>query len=63
MRLLKIREVVSRTGVPISSIYWRITRGEFPRPVKLGERASAWVETDVDAWIAQRIAATKQAAV
>lgn len=30
--------------------------GEFPRPVKLGERRIAYVRAEVEAWIDQRIA-------
>ena len=57
MRLLKLPEVSRLTGVPRSSIYWRVTKGEFPRPVKIGERASAWNSDEVEAWIAAKIAA------
>jgi len=57
LRLMKIEEVARLTATPKSSIYWRCNRGEFPRPVKLGERASAWRSDEVEAWIAARIAA------
>jgi len=30
--------------------------GRFPRPVKVGENRNAWIESEVDAWIAARIA-------
>lgn len=31
-------------------------RGEFPRPVHLSERVIAWRESEIDAWIASRVA-------
>lgn len=54
MRLLKLPEVSHLTGMPKSSVYWRVARGEFPRPIKIGARASAWRSTDVDEWIKAR---------
>ncbi len=54
-RLIKIDEVARRTATPKASIYWRIQRNEFPRPVKVGERSSAWLEEEVEQWIEARI--------
>ena len=56
LTLLRLREVCRRTGHSRSEIYRRVASGDFPQPVKLGERASAWVEHEVAAWIAGRIA-------
>lgn len=55
--LERLPEVLARTGHKRSEWYRQIARGEAPRPVKLGERASAWVASEVDAYIAGRIAA------
>ncbi|WP_083961015.1 helix-turn-helix transcriptional regulator [Thermomonas fusca] len=57
LTLLRLREVCRRTGKSRSEVYRRIAAGDFPQPVKLGERASAWPEHEVSAWIAERIAA------
>ena len=57
LRLLRLREVCRRTGKSRSEVYRRIAAGDFPQPVKVGERASAWPEHEVAAWIAGRIAA------
>jgi len=38
-----------------SRIYELIKSGDFPQPVKLGRRI-AFVESEIDNWIAQRIA-------
>ena len=54
--LLRRREVERRTGLARSSIYEKMANGEFPEPVSLGDRAVAWVEAEVDAWIAERVA-------
>ena len=54
--LERLPSVKARTGLSRSEIYRRIVAGDFPRPVKLGERASAWSAAEVDAWISSRIA-------
>jgi prophage regulatory protein len=54
--LLRISEVRRLTGLSDSAIYRAAQRGTFPRPLKLSERSSAWVESEVRGWIAARIA-------
>ncbi len=55
-RLILRREVQERTGLPRSTLYEMIAGGRFPRPVPLTPRLSAFVESEVEDWIAQRIA-------
>lgn len=55
-RLLRRKEVEDRVGLSRSTIYEMMSKGQFPKPVKLGLRAVRWREEDVDAWIAARIA-------
>jgi prophage regulatory protein len=59
-RLLRIKEVETLVGKRKSSIYADPT---FPRPVKIGARASAWVESEILRWIEERIAARGGATV
>ena len=64
-RLIRLPEVLSRTGYGRTSIYRKMEDGSFPRSVKLGSpledpnafdsRAVAWIEDDVDQWIESRI--------
>ncbi len=56
MDLLRLPEVISRTGRSRSRIYSDLQTGSFPRPINIGPRAVAWVESEVDQWIAARIA-------
>lgn len=56
LALLRLPEVRRRTGISRSELYRRVCAGTFPRPVKVGERASAWPAEEVDAWIAARVA-------
>jgi len=57
LALERLPHVKHRTGLSRSAIYRSVAIGTFPAPVKLGERASAWIESEVSAWIAARIAA------
>jgi prophage regulatory protein len=57
LTLERLPQVKARTGLSRSEIYRRIALGDFPHPIKLGERASAWLEHEITAWIASRVAA------
>lgn len=50
-RLLTRREVQRRLSLPRSSLYELISRGEFPRPKRIGRRAVRWPEDEVDQWV------------
>jgi prophage regulatory protein len=54
-RLLRLADVRQRVPYSRSTIYQKISRGEFPKPIGIGERAVAWLESDIDAWIASRV--------
>jgi prophage regulatory protein len=53
--VLRLPAVKSRVGLSRSSIYLKISRQEFPRPVLLGTRAVGWIEEEVDAWLSRQI--------
>jgi prophage regulatory protein len=53
-KALRLPTVIERTGLSRSSIYRLVQLGRFPAPVKLSERASAWRESDVVAWLESR---------
>lgn len=55
-KLLKMPEVMAKTGLSRSHLYALAQSSAFPKPVKLSERSSAWVEAEVQDWIANRIA-------
>lgn len=44
------------TGLSRSTVYEMMERNEFPKPVKIGPRAVAWIASEIEAWKAQRIA-------
>ncbi len=61
-RLLRLSEVRSRVPFSRATIYAKIKLGEFPAPVKLSPgaeaRAVAWLESDIEKFIADRVAAS-----
>lgn len=54
-RLIRLPEVLNRTGLCKAWIYRLISRNEFPAQVKLGARAVAFLESDIDKWIEEKI--------
>ena len=62
MRFLRLPEVIQISGYRRTTIYEMIKAGDFPAPVHLGPRAVAWVESEVEAWMQERIDARDQAA-
>jgi len=63
MRLIRLKEVSSLTGLSRTAIYSLSRAGKFPRHLKITERASAWVEADVTAWVQARIEGREWTAV
>ena len=53
--LIRLPEVQRRTGYSKAWIYRLISQNRFPSAVKIGSRAIAFVENEVDEWISQRI--------
>ncbi len=61
LRILRRKQVETRTGLSRSTIYARIATGEFPKPINLcGGRAVGWVEAEIDEWLQSRIEVSRQ---
>lgn len=52
VRILRIADVVRKTGLSRSTIYQRLRTRAFPSPVELGPRAVGFVEQEVDGFLA-----------
>jgi prophage regulatory protein len=55
VRMLRLPDVLKRTALSRSQIYRLIEQDDFPKQVRLGERAAGWVEEEVDDWLRGRI--------
>jgi len=60
-RLLRLPAVQQRVGMSRSAIYRLIAEGAFPKPVRLSPQAVGWVDSEVSAWIADRIDSSRGA--
>jgi predicted DNA-binding transcriptional regulator AlpA len=55
IRMLRLSQVATITGLSKTKIYQLQLQGDFPMRVQLSPRRVAWVEADVQAWLAARI--------
>ncbi|MGR3513178.1 MAG: helix-turn-helix transcriptional regulator [Paracoccaceae bacterium] len=54
IRHLRRHIVEEITGLSRSTIYALMSKGQFPRPIRLRGKAVAWSEEDVAAWLVNR---------
>ncbi|NTZ41294.1 AlpA family transcriptional regulator [Enterobacter sp. JMULE2] len=59
--LVDMTFITTCTGMTDKWFYRLISEGKFPKPVKLG-RSSRWLKSEVEAWLAERIAASRKEA-
>jgi len=52
--MLRLPQVIALTGLGRDSIYRLGHMGQFPKPRKISERASAWREDEIREWIESR---------
>ena len=60
-RFIRRPAVEDQTGLSRSTIYMLMQNGQFPKPVRIGGRAVAWPEADVEAWLNARLAEREEA--
>ncbi|MFS8035674.1 helix-turn-helix transcriptional regulator [Xanthobacter sp. AM11] len=58
--LIRLEAVKVRTCLSRSTIYAYMREGRFPQPVAISERCVAWIEAEIDGWIAERIALARR---
>lgn len=59
---LRLPKVLQITGLARATIYALISQGRFPAPIKLSTRSSAWISSEIDEWMQQRIAESRKEA-
>ena len=59
IRMLRLAQVATMTGLSKAKVYELQSRGDFPSRVQLTAGRVAWVEAEVQAWLAARIASNK----
>ena len=53
-RLLRIKAVSEKTTLSQSTIYTRMRAGTFPRARRIGGQSVAWLESEIDEWMASQ---------
>ena len=61
-KLLKAKQVAEYVNVSKSQIYKLVQQGRLPKPIKLGERGSAWLVSEIDAWLQSKVDARDEEA-
>jgi prophage regulatory protein len=53
--MLRLPQVIDATGLGKTKIYELQGRGDFPMRIKITAHSVAWVEEEVQAWLAHRV--------
>ncbi len=62
MKAIGIKQVAEKVNLGQSTIYRMISKGLFPKPFALGENRTAWIESDIDDWLADKAGKPRAAA-
>jgi prophage regulatory protein len=55
-RLISKTDVLAQIPISTATMWREIAAGRFPKPVRIGARRIAFFQTEIDAWLAQRVA-------
>lgn len=56
-KILRLPAVMEMVGVSKPTVYLWIRQGRFPQPLRIGPKASGWLASELDSWIAERAGA------
>lgn len=59
MRMLRLTQVREMTGLGKTKIYELQADGDFPMRIKITGHSVAWIEAEVQAWLARRVESSK----
>jgi prophage regulatory protein len=59
LRILRRKQVEARVGLSRSTIYGAVNAGTFPKPINLGPQSVGWIEAEIEQWLRDRIAASR----
>ena len=59
IRFIRASEIAARLGVARPTIYGWVEEGLFPPPIHLGPRVVAWIRSEFEEWVHNRIAKTR----
>lgn len=56
LKIVRLPEATEKTGLSRSTIYDLISKGKFPKQIKLSPRTMGFLESELDEWVADRAA-------
>ena len=62
-KVLKAKQVAEEINVSVPQVYKLVGLGRFPKPIKLGERGSGWLTSEIDDWLQSRVDARDEEAI
>jgi prophage regulatory protein len=60
LSILRLQEVIFRTGLSRTRLYDMIAKGKFPHPISLSTRTVGWIEGEIASWIADRVGISRK---
>ena len=57
--LLRPKAAAAKAGISVSHLYHLVSLNEFPKRIKISEGISAFLENEIDEWIAAKVAASR----
>lgn len=62
MQIIDLTQLMNKVPLGKSTIYAYVKAGKMPAPIKLGDRAVGWIEAEIDAWLKERVEASRTTA-
>ncbi|MCW2474517.1 MULTISPECIES: AlpA family transcriptional regulator [unclassified Symbiopectobacterium] len=59
-QLLRLKQVREKTGLKRSQIYLYMKTDDFPKSIKIGPTSVAWLESEINEWIEQKLSGRSQ---
>jgi prophage regulatory protein len=53
--LLSRRAVLKQIPISGATMWRTIAAGDFPKPIRIGKRRVAWLQTEIDDWLGERM--------
>ncbi|GAB3108264.1 AlpA family transcriptional regulator [Aestuariicella hydrocarbonica] len=54
-KIIRLPEVLEKTGLSRSTVYSAISEGTFPRQIHMGRRCTGWLSSEIDEWIDHQV--------
>jgi prophage regulatory protein len=54
-RFIRMSDLRSKVGLSKSQIYKLIQQGDFPKPIKLGDKIAVWTNSEVEEWMSAKV--------